>query len=78
MKIFRDEIWRMLRIVFRADHKYYKTHGFYDFPQQVHKTRVLNAVVALITKIPAIRRRFYTKEIKPGMIRNLQRVVARI
>ncbi len=77
MKIFRDEIWGHLRTVFQADHRYYKANGIYNFPQKKLKVRLLNAFVALLFTIPAIRRRFYTREIKPGMIRNLQRVVAR-
>lgn len=33
MKIFRDLIYQM-RGMMRADHKFYKKHGFYDFPQK--------------------------------------------
>ena len=33
MKIFRDLIWQMQGIM-RADHKFYKAHGQYDFPQK--------------------------------------------
>lgn len=33
MKIFRDLIWQMQGLM-RADHKFYKTHGQYDFPQK--------------------------------------------
>ncbi|MFH1754228.1 MAG: NAD(P)H-dependent oxidoreductase [Candidatus Latescibacterota bacterium] len=77
MKIFRDEIWGDLRAVFQADHRHYKSHGFYDFPQKKGKTRLLNAFVHLLLKVPAIRKRVYTKELKPGMIRSLQKVVAR-
>ena len=33
MKIFRDLIYQM-RGLMRADHRFYKTHGFYDFPQK--------------------------------------------
>jgi multimeric flavodoxin WrbA len=76
MKIFRDDIWSGLRAVFQADHRYYKAHGFYDFPQKKCKTRLLNAFVHLLFKVPAIRKRVYTKELKPGMIRGLQKVVA--
>jgi len=34
MKIFRDEIYSDLRIVFKADHRAYKKEGLYDFPQR--------------------------------------------
>ena len=33
MKIFRDLIW-LMQGVMRADHKFYKSHGQYDFPQK--------------------------------------------
>ena len=33
LKIFRDLIYQM-RGMMRADHKFYKAHGFYDFPQK--------------------------------------------
>ena len=33
LKIFRDLIFQM-RGMMRADHKFYKAHGFYDFPQK--------------------------------------------
>ena len=75
-KIFRDEIWGHLRFVFRADHKFYKAHGIYDdFPQKDYRTRMLNLMGAMLMKLRAFRERFYKKEMKPGMIRNLQKVV---
>ena len=38
MKIFRDLIYTMQGMM-KADHKFYKSHGQYDFPQK-HKGRV--------------------------------------
>ena len=37
MKIFRDLIY-MMRGLMRADHKFFKSHGQYDFPQKLWKT----------------------------------------
>lgn len=37
MKIFRDLIWLMQGLM-RADHKFYKKHGQYDFPQKKRGT----------------------------------------
>ena len=76
MKIFRDGVYGGMRLVFQADHKFYKEHGYYDFPQKDYKTRLLAAIVSLLLKIPAFRKRFYAKEMKPGMIRGLQKVVS--
>jgi len=48
MKIFRDLIYQM-RGLMKADHKFYKEHGFYDFPQK-RKGRIIGmyAVGALM------------------------------
>ena len=63
MKIFRDDIWSDLRVVFRADHKAYKRLGFYDFPQRRIGHRILMGLAWFITGLPGIRSRF------PSMIR---------
>ena len=39
MKIFRDLIYVMQGMM-KADHKFYKSHGQYDFPQK-HKGRLV-------------------------------------
>ncbi len=74
--LFRDAVWSDLRMVFQADHRFYKANGFYNFPHKKYKERVLNLLGAALLKIPAFRKRFYTKEMIPGMIRGLQKVVA--
>ncbi len=58
MKVFRDDIWAGLRIIFRADHKAYKRMGIYDFPQKKIGKRILMSLAWLITGLPGIRRRF--------------------
>jgi multimeric flavodoxin WrbA len=67
-KLFRDAIWSRLRPVFQADHKYYKTHGFYNFPQKNYKWRMINNIIVLLTKIPFFRQEFI-KRMKVEMIR---------
>lgn len=57
-KIFRDDIWGRLRIAFQVDHKYYKKHGLYDFPQTRYRMRFFNWKMMLFTRIPAIRKAF--------------------
>ncbi len=39
MKIFRDLIW-LMRGIMKADHKFYKEHKQYDFPQQRRGTMI--------------------------------------
>ena len=63
MRIFRDDIWAHLRIVFRADHKAYKKLGFYDFPQRKILKRAVMGLAWMVTGLPLIRSRF------PSMIR---------
>ena len=38
LKIFRDLIYQMQGLM-REDHRFYKQHGFYDFPQK-HRGRI--------------------------------------
>jgi hypothetical protein len=73
-KIFRDEIWASLRVVFRADHRYYRRHGLYDFPKRTLKRRATDALLSLLLKIPSFRRE-YRKRIKEEMVKPLQKVV---
>jgi hypothetical protein len=63
MKIFRDDIWSELKVVFRADHRAYKKMGFYDFPQYRIGHRLLMRLAWFATGLPGIRSRF------PSMIR---------
>lgn len=67
-KLFRDAIFGRLRMVFQADYKYYKKHGMFNFPQKYYKWRMINAIVVLLTKIPAVRREF-VKRMKQEMIK---------
>ena len=52
MKIFRDDIWSELKVVFRADHKAYKRLGFYDFPQRRIGQRILMGLAWFVTGLP--------------------------
>jgi multimeric flavodoxin WrbA len=73
-KLFRDEIWADLRFVFRADHRYYKLHGLYDFPRRSLKTKIVAAIFAPLMLIPGFRREF-RKRIKDEMVKPLQKVI---
>ena len=69
MKIFRDDVYGRLRFPFQADHRYYKEHGLYDFPQKDYRARVGNAILGLLARIPAFRREVYKKRMKGEMIK---------
>jgi multimeric flavodoxin WrbA len=75
MKLFRDDIWAELRIVFAADHKYYRKAGYYDFPQRHPVRMLLIRLLALVTSIPAIRDRM-ASGMKQFMIMPYRRLLA--
>ena len=57
LKIFRDLIWQMQGLM-RADHRFYKAHGFYrDFPQK-HRGRMLAMyAVGWMNNSPKLRKK---------------------
>ncbi len=57
-KIFRDEVYGMLRFVFQSDHRYYKKHGLYNFPQSDFKARRMNALMVPLLRLPPVRKKF--------------------
>lgn len=72
-KIFRDLVYQMQGLM-KADHRYYKEHGVYDFPQKqrgrIWRMKALGALMA----IPAVRRRAKGK-MTASMVGPYQRVV---
>jgi len=73
-KIFRDDIWGRLRMIWQADHRYFKENGKYDFPQKAYCIRIANAIMMLLTKIPKFRKKFYNNLIDMP-IRRMQRLI---
>lgn len=74
-KIFRDEMWGNLRFPFIADHKAYKKLNVYDFPQKNYKSRIVNSILILLTKIPVVRKDIYSNTIKTDMLKPLKKVL---
>jgi multimeric flavodoxin WrbA len=58
-KVFRDEIWGPIRMIWQADHRYFRKHGKYDFPQKRYFIRIGNFFMLLLCKIPPFRKKFY-------------------
>ena len=54
MKIFRDLIWIMQGMM-KADHRFYKAHGQYDFPQKQWKRMLLMHLVGLLLASPKLK-----------------------
>ena len=53
MKIFRDLIWQMQGLM-REDHRFYKRHGFYDFPQKKRGRMLLMYLPGAMMKNPKL------------------------
>jgi multimeric flavodoxin WrbA len=75
-KLFRDEIWGRLRPTFQADHRRYRKHGVYDFPQNDYKTRIIGGIFILLTRLPAFRKE-YARRTKSEMVKPLQKIVGK-
>jgi multimeric flavodoxin WrbA len=58
-KVFRDNIWGRLRPVWQADHRYFKKHKLYDFPQKDYKIKIMTPILMLLTRIRGIRKKYY-------------------
>lgn len=56
MKIFRDLIY-MMRGLMKADHKFYKQHGIYDFPQKQKKRILQMKLVGGLMAIPSVQKK---------------------
>ena len=60
MKIFRDLIWTMQGMM-KADHKFYKEHGQYDFPQKQWKRMLAMYLVGALISSPKIKAKMGNK-----------------
>jgi len=73
MKIFRDLIWLMQGIM-RADHKFYKAHGQYDFPQKKRGTMLLMKLLGGLLALPGAREKMGGK-MREGMLMPYKKVL---
>jgi hypothetical protein len=78
MKVLRDDVWGKLRFPFQADHRFYKNHGVYDFPQRDYKARMMATILRFLTKIPNLRKEIYKKRIREEMAKPLQKLVRQV
>jgi hypothetical protein len=56
MKIFRDLIYLMQGMM-KADHKFYKEHNFYDFPQKKKGMKLKMKLIGFLMSKPKIRKK---------------------
>ncbi|MGA9403858.1 MAG: NAD(P)H-dependent oxidoreductase [Methanoregula sp.] len=73
-KIFRDNIYGGMRIAFQADYRYYKEHGMFDFPQADLKTRLFNALLIPLLRIPGFRKKVFA-DMKYHMVQPFESVL---
>jgi hypothetical protein len=66
MKIFRDLIW-VMRGIMKADHKFYKKHGVYDFPQKQRGRMILMSMLGLLIRNKKIKAKMGNK-MNEGML----------
>lgn len=73
MKIFRDLIWIMQGMM-KADHRFYKAHGQYDFPQKRIGTMLKMQLVGLLISSPRLKGKMNDAMTK-GMLAPYQKVI---
>ena len=76
MKIFRDLIY-MMRGLMRADHKFFKSHGQYDFPQKSWKTSLSMYLVGGLMNNPKLRAKAGGK-MSEGMIGPYKKMLEKV
>ena len=76
MKIFRDLIYQM-RGMMRADHKFYKKQGIYDFPQKKRLTSMKMYLVGMLLSNEKILAKMGNK-MNEGMLAPYEKLFARM
>ena len=72
LKIFRDLIWQMQGMM-RADHQFFKKHGFYDFPQKKPGTVLAMYLVGFMMRNAKFQKKFGGK-MTEGMVMPYKKV----
>jgi multimeric flavodoxin WrbA len=73
MKIFRDLIY-LMRGLMKEDHRFYKKHGIYDFPQKKIGTIIKMQLVGTLLSIPAVWKKI-GNNMNEGMIAPYRKVI---
>lgn len=76
MKVFRDLIWLMQGMM-KADHKFYKAHGQYDFPQKKWGTMLKMYLVGALISSPKIKSKMGNK-MNEGMLMPYKKLLEKI
>ena len=73
LKIFRDLIWQMQGLM-REDHRFYKKHGFYDFPQKRRGRMMAMYLVGGMMRSPKLKKKMGGR-LTEGMIGPYRKVL---
>jgi len=73
IRIFRDLIWLMQGMM-KADHKFFKSHGQYDFPQKQRGTMLKMYLVGALISNPKVKAKMGNK-MNEGMIAPYKKVL---
>lgn len=76
MKIFRDLIYQM-RGMMKADHRFYKAHGQYDFPQKQKGRIIMMYLVGALASNPKLLAKMGSK-MNEGMLMPYQKVLDQV
>lgn len=76
-QVIRDNVFGPLRFPFRADHRFFKRNGLYDFPHKDYRTRIRNTLLMLLSRMPPVRKGIYAKRMTAEMIKPLQKMLDR-
>jgi len=76
MKIFRDLIY-MMQGMMKADHKFFKAHGQYDFPQKQKGTILKMYLVGMLLANPKLKMKMGNK-MTEGMLAPYQKVLDKV
>ena len=74
MKIFRDDIFEGLKIVFKGDHRIYRKRKYYNYKGHRLPNRLKTGIIYAMTSIPFIKKQLYSNMPKM-MISQYQRVL---
>jgi hypothetical protein len=73
MKVFRDLIYVMQGLM-QEDHRFYRKHGLYDFPQKQVKRILQMKLIGLLLKSPKMRKKMGT-HMNEAMLRQYTEVI---
>lgn len=76
MKIFRDLIW-VMRGIMKADHKFYKKHGVYDFPQKQRGKMLLMCFLGALIRNKKIKAKMGNM-MNEGMVAPYKKVIEKL